>query len=75
MTNMTGMTCADEWIEAICQILADARDLWGFAVKEQGPSCRRAHSPGPEPYPATGNGQLLLLGIAEPYRWDFGKKV
>ena len=70
MKNMTGMTCADEWIEAICQILADARDLWGLAVKEQCSS----DDPGPRSYSTAGNGQMLLPGIADPHRWGFGRK-
>ena len=74
MKKTTGMTCAEEWIEAICQILAEARDLWGLAVRDQGPSCRQAHSLGPAPYPTAGNGQMLLPGIAEPHRWAFGQE-
>ena len=64
MQNMTEMTCAEEWIEAICQILADARDLWGLAVTEQGSS----DDPELKPYPTNGNGQMLLPGIADTFR-------
>jgi len=71
MKNTTEMTCAEEWVEAICQILADARDLWGFAVREQDSSCGQEQSPGPDPYSTAGNGQMLLPGIADPHRWNY----
>jgi len=71
MKNTAGMTCAEEWIEAICQILADAGNLWGLAAKEQCSSGDQEF----DPYSTAGNCQMLLPGIAEPYRWDFGQKI
>jgi len=68
--NRTGITYADEWLEAICQILAEAGDLLGVAAEEQYSSA----DPGPEPYSTAGNSQMLLPGIAEPHRWEFGRK-
>ena len=70
MLNMPRETCANEWVEAICQILIDARDMWGLAVKEQ---CSSSVDPESGPY-SIGSGQMLLPGIAEPYRWEFGQK-
>ena len=68
--NMTRKTYANEWIEAIRQILGDAGDLWGLASKEPGGPVQSHAS---DSHPITGNGQMLLPGIAEPHRWDFGR--
>ena len=69
MMNMAVLTYADKWIEAILQMLL----AFGvIALRDQYPSCRREQSPGHEPYPTEWNGQMLLPGIAEPYRWEFG---
>jgi len=67
MKNTTEMTCAEEWVEAICQILADARDLWGLAAKKEYSS----DDPEPRPYSTVGTGQMLLPGIADPHRWNY----
>ncbi|MFH0879875.1 MAG: hypothetical protein V2A34_09195 [Lentisphaerota bacterium] len=68
MMNMAGFTSVDKWMDAILQMLLDAGVI---ALKEQGPSCRRAQNPGPDDHSIEWNGQMLLPGMGERYRWDF----
>lgn len=62
------MTYMDEWKEAISQILSEARELLGLEPKERPLSESQERAP----YPTAGHDQLLLPGIAEPHRWEFG---
>lgn len=65
---MNKMTYADEWVEAINQILTDARKLLGLDLPERDfPGGRE-----PKPCPAAKPDQMLLPGIAGPRRWEFG---
>ena len=69
--NMTGLTCLNKWMDAILQMLLE---FGVIALRDQGPSCRRAQSPGSDLHPVEMNGQMLLPEIAEPYRWECGRK-
>ena len=70
--NMTRSPYANEWAEALRQILAEAWDLLrGSTLKEQCPS---SCDPESDPDSTAGKDQLLLPGIAEPHRWKLGRK-
>ena len=66
--NITRKTYENEWVEALSQILTDARDLLlGSAVEEQCSEDDPEHKPNSK----SGNDQMLLPGIDDPHGWDF----
>ncbi len=70
MMNISGLFEAQKLIGAVRRILAAAAMAMEFAGRTQPPSAGKVPAHGHAPYPTTGSGQLLLPGIAEPYRWD-----
>ena len=62
------------WIGVMIRLTALARAALKYRIMRTRRQCQIEARPARfEAYMAAGNGQMLLPGIAEPHRWNFGR--